>query len=204
MQPQSLIERDKQARLVQRLKLREPLALEELYDIYGVLCYAVIQRVVRNQCITEDLVQETFLRVWKYAGSFDAQREVVGPWLMKVARNCALDYVRSSRERDDQGDDGLDQTPHPNPLGSVEKSVSRSLWLQALVDASRTLSIQQRAVIDLAYFGGYSQTEIAARLGRPLGTVKSWSRSALQAMRVNLQNKSSWSTVRKPALLNAE
>ena len=204
MQPNSAIERDKQARLVQRLKLREPLALEELYDIYGVLCYALIQRVVRNQSVAEDLVQETFLRVWKHAGSFDSQREVVGPWLMKVARNCALDHVRSSRERENQGDDGLDQTWHPNPLGSVEKSVSRSLWLQALVDASRTLSIQQRAVIDLAYYGGYSQTEIAAKLGRPLGTVKSWSRSALQAMRVNLQNKSSWSTVRRPALLYAE
>ena len=198
------LEREKQACLAERLQRREHLALEELYDIYGPLCYSMTLRIVRNGGTAEDLVQETFLRVWKYAGSFDAQREVVGPWLMKVARNCALDHVRCSRERDDQGPDTLDQALHPNPLGNVEKNVAMSLGGRSLRTAMHKLNSQQRTVINLAYFEGYSQTEIAARLGHPLGTVKSWARAALKTLRGDFEIKGTCGKIRKSYFHHAE
>ena len=198
------LEFEKKARLAERLQRREHLALEELYDLYGPLCYSMTLRIVRNGGTAEDLVQETFLRVWKYAASFDTKREFVGPWLLKVARNCALDHIRCSRERDDQGPESLDQSAYPNPLGNVEKRVKVSLDGHSLRIAMHKLNTQQRTVINLAYFEGYSQTEIATRLGHPLGTVKSWARGALKNLRGTLEIKNTFVKKHKSNLHYAE
>src|ERR1700722_724604 len=80
------------AELVKRLQRRDPRALAELYDRYGRLVYALIFRVVRDTGIAEDLVQETFLRVWNRVQGFEAEKGAVGPWLLAVARNRAIDY----------------------------------------------------------------------------------------------------------------
>src|ERR1700738_3511129 len=85
--------------LVGRLRRRDPHALAELYDRYGRLVYSLILRVVRDTGIAEDLVQETFLRVWNRVAGFDAQKGSIGPWLLAVARNRAIDYLRSTTGR---------------------------------------------------------------------------------------------------------
>src|SRR6266536_3588836 len=84
------------AELVERLRKRDPQALGELYDRYGRLTYSLIYRIVRDTGIAEDLVQETFLRVWNRAQAFDATRGALGSWLLAVARNRAIDYTRST------------------------------------------------------------------------------------------------------------
>src|SRR5271156_2784923 len=81
--------------LARRLKAREPQAMSDLYDRYGRIAYSLIYRVVRNGAAAEDLVQETFLRVWNRVQSFDQERGALGPWIMTVARNRAIDYLRS-------------------------------------------------------------------------------------------------------------
>src|SRR5216684_6190862 len=81
--------------LAQRLKARDPKAMSDLYDRYGRLAYSLIYRVVRNPSAAEDLLQETFMRVWNRVGSFDAERGALGPWVLAVARNRAIDYLRS-------------------------------------------------------------------------------------------------------------
>src|ERR1700756_4716057 len=86
--------------LVARMRGRDPLALAELYDRYGRVVYALILRVVRDTGIAEDLVQETFLRVWNRVHGFDAQKGSIGPWLLAIARNRAIDYLRSAGGRD--------------------------------------------------------------------------------------------------------
>src|ERR1700723_108510 len=85
--------------LIERLKRRDPQALAELYDRYGRVAYSLVLRVVRDQAIAEDLVQETFLRVWNRVHSIDSERGAIGPWLLAVARNRAIDYLRSQAGR---------------------------------------------------------------------------------------------------------
>src|SRR3954464_3789282 len=85
--------------LAARLKRRDPQAMADLYDRYGRLAYSVILRIVRDGATAEDLVQETFLRVWNRMQGFDCERGSLGPWLLAIARNRAIDYVRSSDGR---------------------------------------------------------------------------------------------------------
>src|SRR4051812_31351452 len=85
--------------LAKRLRERDPNVMSDLYDRYGRMVYSLIFRVVRNSAAAEDLVQETFLRVWNRAQSFDSERGVLGPWILTVARNRAIDYLRSTDGR---------------------------------------------------------------------------------------------------------
>jgi RNA polymerase sigma-70 factor (ECF subfamily) len=172
------------ADLVVRLQHREPQALAELYDRYGRAAYALILRVVRDTGIAEDLVQETFLRIWNRIQTFDAQRGAVGPWLLAVARNRAIDYLRSAggRERNVE----FEETDHPALYTDMEPGILASDKARAVKAAVEKLALHQRQVIELAYFEGLSQSEMAQRMGQPLGTVKTWVRAALKALRDEL------------------
>lgn len=170
------------AGLVERLRRRDPRAMAEMYDRYGRLAYALILRVVRDAGIAEDLVQETFLRVWNRVQGFDAERGALGPWLLAVARNRAIDYLRSAAGRMHNALE-LQETDHPALFTDMEKQLLTADRLRRVKDALQKLSANQRTVIELAYFEGLSQTEMAERLGQPLGTVKAWARAALQNLR---------------------
>src|SRR5712671_2969891 len=106
--------------LVERLQRREPQALAELYDRYGRLVYSLVLRVVRDTGIAEDLVQETFLRVWNRVQGFDAQKGSISPWLLAVARNRAIDYLRSAGGRERNAME-LEETDHPALYCDMEK-----------------------------------------------------------------------------------
>jgi len=173
------------AALVIRLQRREPQALAELYDRYGRAVYALILRVVRDAGVAEDLVQETFLRVWSRMHAFDVQRGAVGPWLLAVARNRALDYLRSAGGRE-RNTVELEETDHPSLYTDMESGILASDKARLLKAAIEKLSSHHRQVIELAYFEGLSQTEMAARMGQPLGTVKTWVRAALKTLRDEL------------------
>jgi RNA polymerase sigma-70 factor (ECF subfamily) len=170
------------AELVRRLQRRDPRAMAELYDRYGRLVYALIFRVVRDTGIAEDLVQETFLRVWNRVRSFEAERGALGPWLLAVARNRAIDYLRSAGGRMRHALE-LDETDHPALFTDLEKELLNSDKIRRVKAALEKLSESQRTVIELAYFEGMSQTEIAEHMGQPLGTVKTWARAALKSLR---------------------
>ena len=173
------------AALVVRLQRREPQALAELYDRYGRVAYALILRVVRDAGAAEDLVQETFLRVWNRVHAFDAQKGAVGPWLLAVARNRAIDYLRSTGGRE-RNTVELEETGHPALFTDMEPGILASDKARILKAAIEKLSTNHRQVIELAYFEGLSQTEMAARMGQPVGTVKTWVRAALKALRDDL------------------
>ena len=173
------------AELVKRLQQRDPQALAELYDRYGRLAYSLILRVVRNAATAEDLVQETFLRVWNRAQGFDAQRGALGPWLLAVARYRAIDYLRSAGGRDRNALE-LEDVDHPSLFTEMESGLLASDSVRAVKVAMERLSPNQRQVIELAYFEGLTQTEMAERMGQPLGTVKTWVRTALKNLRDEL------------------
>jgi len=171
--------------LIGRLQRRDPQALAELYDRYGRLAYSLILRVVRDTGVAEDLVQETFLRVWNRVQGFDAEKGSIGPWLLAVARNRAIDYLRSTTGRARNSLE-LDATDHPALYNDMEKDLLVSDKARRIKAAMLKLSPNQREVIELAYFEGLSQTEMAARMGQPLGTVKTWVRTALKNLRDEL------------------
>jgi RNA polymerase sigma-70 factor, ECF subfamily len=173
------------AGLVDRLRKRDPQALGELYDRYGRLAYALILRIVRDSGIAEDLVQETFLRVWNRAGGFDGDRGALATWLLAVARNRAIDYLRSAAGRMRNALE-LEETGHPAAFVDLERDVLNSDKARRLRQAIGKLDANHRSVIELAYFEGLSQTEMAERMGQPLGTVKTWVRTALKHLRDEL------------------
>src|SRR5438270_8324200 len=171
--------------LVERMQRRDPQALAELYDRYGRIVYALILRVVRDTGVAEDLVQETFLRVWNRVQGFDAQKGAIGPWLLAVARNRAIDYLRSASGRERNAME-FEETDHPALYCDMEKDILSSDSARRVKSAVEKLSPNHRQVIELAYFEGLSQTEMAERMGQPLGTVKTWVRAALKNLRDEL------------------
>ncbi len=171
--------------LVERLQRRDAQALAELYDRYGRLVYALIFRIVRDTGVAEDLVQETFLRVWNRAKGFDTEKGALGPWLLAVARNRAIDYLRSSTGRLRNALE-VEETEHPAQFLDLEKEILQSDRVRRVRDAFGRLSPNQREVIEMAYFEGLSQSEMAEKMGQPLGTVKTWVRTALAILREEL------------------
>jgi RNA polymerase sigma-70 factor (ECF subfamily) len=176
---------DDDTHLVARMQQRDPRALAELYDRYGRVAYSLILRVVRDSGIAEDLVQETFLRVWNRIHGFDGQKGSIGPWLLAVARNRAIDYLRSTGGRERNAVE-YEESGHPSLYCDMEKDILSSDKARVVKSAIQKLSPNQRQVIELAYFEGLSQTEMAERMGQPLGTVKTWVRTALKNLRDEL------------------
>ena len=175
-----------EADLVRRLKERDPHAMSDLYDRYGRLAYSLIYRIVRNGAAAEDLVQETFLRVWNRVQSFDRQKGALGPWILTVARNRAIDYLRSIDGRMAAGALELDKVENPALFCEFSDNALSIDRARRLKGAFGKLNANPRMVIELAYFVGLSQSEMAARLKQPLGTVKTWVRSALKILREEL------------------
>ena len=146
-----------------RLRERDPLVLSDIYDRYGRMVYSVILRYVRNTATAEDLAQETFLRVWNRAETFDGTRWQLSSWILVVAKNSAIDYLRSS---------GARKESLTTNLSKIEGSCSLSATQNVDKDLYNDQQIQNGlvALTDFQY-EGLTQAEIAIKLGRPLGTV---------------------------------
>jgi RNA polymerase sigma-70 factor (ECF subfamily) len=175
--------------LMQRLAYRDLVAFRALYDRYGNLVYSAALRVVRDGQIAEDMVQEIFLRIWRKPESYVAQRGRFVTWLTSVTRNRAVDEVRSRGRRfrhetasPEEQERELPASEQDDPALTAELSDQRRLILAAL----KEIPAEQREIIELAYFGGLTQQEIAERLSQPLGTVKTRIRLGMQKLRAAL------------------
>jgi RNA polymerase sigma-70 factor (ECF subfamily) len=169
--------------LARRLQRREPDAMKDLYDRFGKLAYSVVLGIVRDASTAEDLVQETFLRVWNRIQAFEPGRGALGPWLLAIARNRAIDHVRSSSSKIDRNAFGLDLDEHPSLFVDMQREVENTDHARIIRAAIKKLNPNQQKVIELAWYEGLSQTEMAERMGQPLGTIKTWVRSALGVLR---------------------
>ena len=172
--------------LAGRLQRREPDAMKDLYDRFGKLAYSVVLAIVRDASIAEDLVQETFLRVWNRIQAFEPGRDALGPWLVAIARNRAIDHVRSSSSKMDRNAFELDVREHPALFVDMQREVENTDHARIIRAAIKKLNPNQQKVIELAYYEGLSQTEMAERMGQPLGTIKTWVRAALGVLREEL------------------
>lgn len=175
--------------LVARLKRRDPDAMSELYNRYGRMMYSLILRIVRNDAVAEDLVQETFLRVWNRVHGFDQDRGALGPWVLTVARNRAIDYLRSVQGRDLESPLEAERMENPSLFLNLETDILNIDRMRRLKTAFEKLTPNQRTVIELAYYEGLSQTEMSEHLKQPLGTVKTWVRTALKLLREELEEQ---------------
>jgi RNA polymerase sigma-70 factor (ECF subfamily) len=164
-------------------------ALERLYDRYSSLVFSVALRVLTDRPLAEDVTQEVFLRLWRRPWSYDPERGRFRSWLMSVTRNRSIDerrrVVRRLRleEREDE------RRPDPPATGRFHDPQLETVLAEerrAVRDAMTRLPPPQREVIELAYFGGLTQVEIAAQTGEPLGTVKTRVRLGIQKLRAAL------------------
>ena len=144
-------------------------ALAELYDRYGRPAYGLALRIVRDEALAEDAVQEAFLSVWRTAARFVPERGKASTWILTLVHRRAVDLVRREERR---RADTLEHAPEPTG-GAVDEEAWLRLQRERVQDALRQLPDQQREAIELAYYGGFTQSELAERLGQPLGTIKS-------------------------------
>lgn len=174
--------------LMARLSYRDTRAFETLYDRYGTLVYSTALRVVADAHLAEDIAQEIFLRLWRKPEQYVPQRGKFVTWLLSVARNRAVDQVRSRGRRRrhevtaEVPEKTLPASDLADPALAAQLSDQRRIVRQALT----SLPTEQQQVIQMAYYGGYTQQEIADLLSQPLGTVKTRIRLGMQKLKAAL------------------
>ena len=152
-------------------------AMAQLYDRYASVVYAVALRVLGDTGAAEDILQEIFMQLWRNPGGFDASRGNLAPWLAVIARNRAVDVLRKKRP----------QAELTDTLISVEQDLAGDADRGRMVEKCRAvlkeMPAQQRSALEMAYFEGYSHSEISEKTGEPLGTIKTRIRSGLMLLR---------------------
>jgi len=171
----------------------EEQALGILYDRWAPLVHSLVIHLLDDAGEAEDVVEETFWQAWRQASRYDQSRGSVSTWLVTIAKSRALDRARSRRRRKEDSLTQLGESDaarvtrvgvdSANPHEDAEASDRRSAVIKALC----TLPEEQREALQLAYFGGLSQTEIADKTGQPLGTVKTRTRLAMEKLRKQLK-----------------
>jgi RNA polymerase sigma-70 factor (ECF subfamily) len=172
--------------LIHRIARRDPEGVSLLYDRYGRLAFALAYRLLGERGAAEDVVQMSFLAVWRYAATYDARRGAVRPWLLAIVHHQVIDHLRAVRS---QGGAAADIDAMPSLAGAedIAAAVERGMEGERVRAALATLSPDQREVVVLAYFGGLSHGQIATRIALPLGTVKGRVRLGLAKLRVTLR-----------------
>jgi RNA polymerase sigma-70 factor (ECF subfamily) len=156
-------------------------ALAELYRRFGRLAYGLAFRILRDDALAQDAVQEAFLGVWRAADRFVAERAKPSTWLLTLVHRRAVDLVRREERR------RAEPLPEGEPSGAeTADEAELAAQRQTIRDALRRLPPEQREAIELAYYGGYTQSELAERLGQPLGTIKSRMFTGLARLRETL------------------
>ena len=168
-------------------------ALEVLYDRYSGVVFSFALRLVMDRPLAEELLQEVFFRAWQQGGNYSAQRGTFVTWLLSITHNMAIDEIRKRKRRPQKADS---EEPEQVLAGVADtgagSDVEEEVWLGSLRDtvatALQTLPPAQREAIEMAYYQGLTQREIADALGEPLGTIKTRMRLGLQKLREALGN----------------
>ena len=151
--------------------------MARLYDRYSSVVYAVALRVLGDSGRAEDILQEVFMQLWRKPGVFDSSRGNLAAWLSVIARNRAIDNLRKRRPETDIEDVVVSVVP------DLAVAAERSRAMQKVRGTLGAMPESQRAALEMAYFEGLTHTEIAAKTGEPLGTIKTRIRSGLLALR---------------------
>ncbi len=178
------------ADLMAQISRREERALEQLYDRYSRAVYSLILRITHQPASSQEIVQEVFLQLWRNAHAYQPSRGPVEPWLLTLARYRALDYVRGKTEKQRQREESVDEFSLEVPMPNPEQWLDQQRRAEKVRTLMSSLPEAQRRAIELAYFEGMTHSEIADAMKEPLGTVKTWIRSALTQLRQKLAEAS--------------
>ena len=180
--------------LVALVARRDEAALAALYDRFGRIAYGLALRVLRDAALAEDAVQEAFMTVWRNADRYMPERGKASSWILTFAHRRAVDLVRREERR--RADPLDDRTGRDSAGPPADEEAWLRLRRERVQQALRALPDQQREAIELAYFGGFTQSELAERLGQPLGTIKSRMFAGLSQLRELLDDteKEQWHT----------
>jgi len=169
--------------LVERMMAGDENALSMLYDRYSGMLYGMLLRILKDAQAAEEVLQDLFLQLWRSADKFDVNRGSLPAWLMVIGRNRAISRlrVRPTREILEESDGHYANTLAA--ADNIEKEAARHQLMERMRAAMSQLPQEQRQAIELAYFEGLTQSEIAARTGSPLGTVKTRVRTGMQSLK---------------------
>ncbi len=155
-------------------------ALAALYDRFGRIAYGLALRILRDPALAQDAVQEAFLGVWRNADRFLAERAKASTWILTLVHRRAVDLVR---REDIRRGEPLERAPEPADPRTAEDEASLGFQRRLVQEALSQLSPEQREALELGYYGGLTQSELAERLGQPLGTIKSRMFTGLSRLR---------------------
>lgn len=175
--------------LLVRIAAGEKDALEAIYERYSSAVYSLARYMLRSEAVAEEATQDVFLNIWLKAASYNSSRGHPKTWIMSVAHHKVIDVIRSRRRAEAISDPKEYETLDllPSEQIGTDEAAERNLEAERVRRALERLPVAQQEVVTLAYFSGLSQSEIAARLGQPLGTVKTRARLALQKLREELR-----------------
>jgi RNA polymerase sigma-70 factor (ECF subfamily) len=175
---------DRVTALLGQIAADRPSAMGDLYDLYASRAYGLALRVARDPGIAEEAVQDAFLAIWREAGRFDRRRATPTAWILMLVHRRAVDAVRREQLR------RVDSSELEEDVRADPSDMHHDAWLAGQAVAVRTglasLTAAQRRVLELSYFSGLSQREVAEHLGEPLGTIKSRTHGALERLRATL------------------
>ena len=166
-----------EAALIGRIRAGDETAMADLYDRYSGIVYGVAMRVLGNTTAAEDVLQEVFLQLWRNPQAFDADRGRLPAWLAVIARNRAIDHLRKRPPEDDIEDLAISTGVN------LENTTAQRLAVDKVRGVLAQLPAEQRRLLELAFFEGMTHSEIAAKTGEALGTIKTRIRTGLLALR---------------------
>jgi RNA polymerase sigma-70 factor, ECF subfamily len=164
----------------------DQMAFAELYDRHARLVFSLALRILRERADAEDVVQEVFAQVWTQAGRYDPARGAVAAWMLMLARSRAIDRLRARRARPESAAEPSTAESLPDSAATQDLELLSAEQVERLQRALTDLPDSQRMALELAYYEGLTHTEVAARLGEPLGTVKTRIRQAVIKLRESL------------------
>ena len=170
-------QRSTDSALISALRSGDEKAIAELYDRYSSVVYSVALRVLGDTGAAEDVLQDVFMQLWRNSGLFDSSRGKLAPWLAVITRNRAIDVLRKRRPESDIADIVI--SVEPDLAGDAERSIAMTKVREVLT----AMPSAQRSALEMAYFEGLSHSEISAKTGEPLGTIKTRIRAGLLALR---------------------
>ena len=166
--------------LVLALQNREKIAVEALYDMYSASLFGVISRIINDTPTAEDVLQETFVKIWHSFAAYSSDKGRLFTWMVNIARNLSIDKLRS---RDFKNQSKNQEIENNVTFIDEQRNTVYKPELLGIKDMVKTLKPEQQAILDLVYFKGYTHVEAAEELGIPLGTIKTRLRTAIIELR---------------------
>ena len=173
--------------LIEKMMAGDEQSLSRIYDRYSPMLFGMMMRILRDTQAAEEVLQDLFMQLWRSGAQFDATRGSLSSWLLVIGRNRAISRLRGRASREVLEEEDGEYANVFVSAQNLEDEASRAQMRNNITVALATLPHEQRQAVELAYFEGMTQSEIATRTGAPLGTVKTRVRTAMQSLKQILQ-----------------